>query len=367
MADSRAATCRTYPSVSRAAPITCGAQRIEYASCTRVSSGPRCEATIGESASSRRMLRRRSGQPRVRAQRHQVCGQHPVGAEQRLEAHRGGQVRGPQQHIEVGAGQVQHRQHAVGAVDQREALLLGQHDRGELGLGQHLTCRPRGAAPVPYLALAHDGERNRRQRRQVARAPQRAVLAHDRGDPGVQQVEVGLRGRRSYAGPPGRQRLQPQQRHPAYDLGLDLGAGTRCVRADQAALQLGTALGRDVADGERAEAGGHAVGRRGGCRQAHRPRPARRQPVQAVWREPYPRPCRATATTSASASGAAPTVTQRPRFADPGTEPSKRTAGSARPRRSGRRPDAEAIVPGVARTAITTQCFRSRRSNVVTS
>jgi hypothetical protein len=54
-ASSRAATVSACAIVSRTAPVTCGAQRSEYASCTRVSPS-RCEATICEEASTRSML-----------------------------------------------------------------------------------------------------------------------------------------------------------------------------------------------------------------------------------------------------------------------------------------------------------------------
>ena len=48
---SRKAIVRAWSTVSRAAPCTCGAQRSEYASCTRVqTAGSRCEATIGDPA-----------------------------------------------------------------------------------------------------------------------------------------------------------------------------------------------------------------------------------------------------------------------------------------------------------------------------
>ena len=43
----------TNPRVSRAAPATCGAQRIEYASCTACAKSSRCESMIAESCSSR--------------------------------------------------------------------------------------------------------------------------------------------------------------------------------------------------------------------------------------------------------------------------------------------------------------------------
>jgi hypothetical protein len=53
---SRPATEITKSSVSRAAPATCGAHRIEYASCTACAMSSRCESMISECCSSRWML-----------------------------------------------------------------------------------------------------------------------------------------------------------------------------------------------------------------------------------------------------------------------------------------------------------------------
>ena len=129
---------------------------------------------------------------------------------------------------------------------------------------------------VAHLALPHRGERDMRKRREVARAAERAVLAHDRGDSGVEHRRVGLGDDRAHARVAGRQRLQPQQLQRAHDLAFHLGAGAGCVRADQARLQLGAALRRDERGRERAEAGrdsvvrlgivGESLDERAGCR-----------------------------------------------------------------------------------------------------
>ena len=137
---------------------------------------------IGEPASSAPQVRRGRGLPGVRAQRLQVGGEHGVGAQQRLDAHRGGDVGGGEQQPQVVRGQHEHAEHAVGAVDQREALLLGAAHRRDAGGGE---CVGRGrelARRVAHLALAHQRQRAVRERREVAGAAERAVLAHDRGD-----------------------------------------------------------------------------------------------------------------------------------------------------------------------------------------
>ncbi len=66
--------------------------------------------------------------PVLRAQVLQVGGEHAVGAEQALDAHRRRDVGGRQQVAQVGDREHEHAEHPVGAVDQREPLLLAQLD-----------------------------------------------------------------------------------------------------------------------------------------------------------------------------------------------------------------------------------------------
>jgi hypothetical protein len=196
--------------------------------------------------------------PGVRAQREQVGREDAVGAEQRLDAHRRGDVGNAQQGFEIRAREHQHGEHAVGAVDEGEALLLREDDRLDAGGGDRVG-RGQDVVADADGALAHDGERRVRERRQVARATERPELADDRRDAGVQQRGVGLGGDAAHAGAAGEQCLQPQQHEAADHLPLDLRAGARGVRPDQAALQLGAPLRRDVPGRERPEAGGDAV------------------------------------------------------------------------------------------------------------
>jgi hypothetical protein len=63
------------------------------------------------------------------------------------------------------------------------------------------------------------------ERREIARASERAVLAHDRADSGVQHGGVGLDDDRPNAGVAAGERLQAQELQRADDLALDLRAG----------------------------------------------------------------------------------------------------------------------------------------------
>ena len=93
------------------------------------------------------------------------------------------------------------------------------------------------------------------ERGEVARAPEAAVLADDRGDASVQQRGVRLGDERARAGAGGGEGGEPQQHGGAHHLALDLGTRARRVRADEGALQLRTLVHRDVGRRERPKPG----------------------------------------------------------------------------------------------------------------
>ncbi len=90
------------------------------------------------------------------------------------------------------------------------------------------------AAPSPRSTSARRCERG-----EIAAGAERAVLAHDRRDAGVEHREHRLGDDRAGAGEAHRQAAGPQQHHRPHDLPLDLGAHAGGVRADQRRLQLG--------------------------------------------------------------------------------------------------------------------------------
>ena len=156
-------------------------------------------------------------------------------------------------------------------------------------------------------ALAEQHQRRRRQRGEVAAGAERAVLAHDRRDAGVEQGEHRLDDDRAGAREAHRQAAGAQQDHRPHDLALDLRAHPGGVRADERRLQLGRALGRDHRVGQRAEPGRHAVHRLGLVDEPvdDGRAPLERRPGLGAERRPR-RPCRATATTSAAADAVGP-------------------------------------------------------------
>ena len=131
--------------------------------------------------------------------------------------------------------------------------------RADPGDRVRLGGRPTLAARVADQPLAHQSERAVGQRGQVAGAAEAAVLVHHRGDTGVEHGHVGREGLGSDPGPAGGQGGDPQQHQRPDDLALDLGSRPGRMGADQAALQLGALLDRDVPGGQCAEAGGDAV------------------------------------------------------------------------------------------------------------
>ena len=76
----------------------------------------------------RAQVGRRVALPRMRAQRLDVRREHPVRAEQGLDADRRRDVGEPQQQPQVVARQDEHPEHAVGPVEQREPFLLRELD-----------------------------------------------------------------------------------------------------------------------------------------------------------------------------------------------------------------------------------------------
>ena len=229
----------------------------------------RCEATIGELDSTRSMLSALAAWPGMRPQRGVQLGQeHLVRAQQRLDAERGGDVRRRQQLAQVRDGHQQHAQHAVGAVDQRQALLFGQHHRLDAVLRR--AARRRGGRPEPpieravragRLALAHQHQRAVRQRREVAGAAQRAEFADHRGDAGVEHVHHGLHDDGADAGAAGGQGLGAQEHQRRGPPRAPRPGPCRRRGCGSAISAAGCAVRRDVPVGQRAEAGGDAVGR----------------------------------------------------------------------------------------------------------
>ena len=112
----------------------------------------------------------------------EIVGEHVVGAEQTLHAHRRGDVGHRDQVVQVVQREDEHAEHPVGAVDQRQALLLGQHHRGDARGRERLGRRAEHAVAITDGSLAHHGQRAVRERSKITGAAETAVLVDDRGD-----------------------------------------------------------------------------------------------------------------------------------------------------------------------------------------
>ncbi len=184
--------------------------------------------------------------------------EHHVGAEQRFDAHRRGDVGDSEQAAHVVTRERQHAQHAVGAVDEREPLLRLEDDGLDLGLGKDRAGPD--TLPVDHdLAFAEQDERDMRERREVTTAAERTVLGHPRRDARREKIEQPVGEQRSGAAASHREGARSQQHHRPHDLGLDWVTHAGSVRSDQRRLQPGPARGLDVHVGERAESSRHAV------------------------------------------------------------------------------------------------------------
>lgn len=213
----------------------------------------------GRAVEQRAQVRGRRRLAGVRPHRHEVGRERRVRAEQRLDARRGRDVGRREQGPQVVQREREHAEHAVRAVDEREALLLAQREGCDPGRGEGVGGRHEGSRRVADLALPECGERDVRERCEVARAPERAELPHHRGDPGVEHRGVRLRDDGARPGAPGRQGREPQELERPHDLALDLRPRSRRVRPHEAQLELRAPLDRDVAPRERPEPGRDAV------------------------------------------------------------------------------------------------------------
>ncbi len=140
-------------------------------------------------------------------------------------------------------------------------FLLGQDHRLEAVRAQRLRGGNELAVGGADVPLAHDGERDVRQRGEVPGTAEAAVLVDHRRQSCREQSRVGLGELGTHPGAAGGQGREPQQHHRADDLALDLGSIPGGMGANQAALQLGSKLERDVPGGQRTETGGDAVHR----------------------------------------------------------------------------------------------------------
>ena len=207
-------------------------------------------------------ISRSIGLARMRAQLLQVIREDHEGTQQAFHGHGGGNIGGLCGRAQISNGQAELPQHAIGAVNKRESLLLTQLQRLDAGRGQGVACVLELAVDA-HLALTQQRQRAVSQRRQIAGAAQRAILAHHRNDASVQRLGIGFYHHGAHAGAASAQGGQAQQHQCADDFFFHFRAGTRSVRTHQGKLQLGAHLLWDMAASKRAKAGGNAVDRGG--------------------------------------------------------------------------------------------------------
>ena len=239
---SRWATARAWSTVSRAEPATWGAQRIEYASCTRWVRSSRWLATTGESASRLRRLAAERAWP--------ACGRMAMRSAAKA---RSVPSSASMLMAVVTSATFSSRSRSASA----RASIPSMPSVPLISARPSFSARVTGARPAwasaspagrvlpsaiadPALALQDDS--HVRQRREVAAAAQGTVLVDGRRDAGVEQSSQCRHDLGAHAGPARAQRVQAQGHHGAHDLGLDQRTAAGSVRPGQAHLQGSAAV-----------------------------------------------------------------------------------------------------------------------------
>ena len=153
---------------ARAVDLGCAAQRV------RVLDGVGRVPVAGEQRRAGQQpaqVRGRGQLAGVRADRDHPLVVRAVGAEQRLDRQRAGEVGGLGEQLGVGEREGEQRLHRLGAVDEGQSLLRRQGQRGEPGLGEQLGGRAParvvsggGAAGPPRPAAARPRRAGRGRR-----------------------------------------------------------------------------------------------------------------------------------------------------------------------------------------------------------
>ena len=148
--------------------------------------------------------------------------------------------------------------HALGAVYEGEPFLGFEHERlqaaaTEGGGGRHAL------AFEAHLAFADHGQREVRERRQVARGTERALLGHDRQQPVPEHVDKALHHLAPHPGVAESEHVGPQGQHRPDLVGRQLVADGDGVGAQEAVLQGPRVLRGEVHVRQAAETGRHPV------------------------------------------------------------------------------------------------------------
>ncbi len=140
-----------------------------------------------------------------------------VGAQERLDGHRGGHARATGQSIRVREQERPDRGHQLGPVEEGEALLRPEDDRLEADLAEPDQGRHVVAVELD-LAPTDQGQRQVGERREVARRPDRALGRDDGMEIPGEEIEQPFDEERPAAGVAERERVRPEQEHRANDL-----------------------------------------------------------------------------------------------------------------------------------------------------
>ena len=180
-------------------------------------------------------------------------------AEERVDTHRGSNLRGGVQALRFRQCERANRRHQMGAVEECQALLGTKLDRLHPDETQRRRAVDALARRREGLTLTNQDERKVRQRGEIATGAYRAARRHDRRDIRIEQFDERLHDLDAHARVSARQRGGKEQEHAAHNVD-----GQRLPNADRVAtndvdLQLRKLAVGDAHRLERAETGSHAV------------------------------------------------------------------------------------------------------------
>ena len=182
-----------------------------------------------------------------------------VGAEERLDAHRGGDARRPHEPVRVGQQRVPPTAPIIWVPLSSASPSFARRTSGSSPASRRAMSD--GSTAPTELDLAATDERQREvgERREVARRADAALLRHDRVDAPAQHLQEPIHEQRPAAAVAEGQRVGPQEQHRAHHLARE-GRPDACRVAHQQVLLEPAGLGRwDRGRGKGAEARRHAV------------------------------------------------------------------------------------------------------------
>ena len=177
-----------------------------------------------------------------------------VRSRKRIEGEGANDIGGAEQPTRVGQCQGADSCGSLGSVDQGEAFLRGEEKRLQSHPPQCVRAG-KALAADHRLTLAHQGQSQVRQRREIPRGANRPQTRHNGMDTRVEQIEHPLHHQRTAARVTGCENVGSEQKHGADNLFAEGLADTAGVRTQEVELELLKLIRGDTNLGEPPETG----------------------------------------------------------------------------------------------------------------